>query len=156
MTEKKVHSGINDPWRLYSKDRKKEHSDKATPVGAPGSIHPLDTDLLPQKQYVFRHVKSTGDLLIQGADNAKDAAVLLLSVIHYVPAFKTALEGRGFIYGPIKSLKLKGFVIKAGDYALCLPSTKSIAKGLSQLVITIKHCVVNEQLKKAGIIPLVK
>lgn len=157
MTKEEKYKGINDPWRLYTRKQKSTGNDiNDVTIGAPGSIHPLDADLLPQRQYVFRHTQATGDLLVQGADDQEGAAKLLLSVIHNVPSFKKTLEHAGFTYGSVKTLRLKGFIIKAGDYALCLPAARSTASGLSRLVDVIKQSAMKTELRKAGIIPLLK
>jgi hypothetical protein len=148
---KKRTNGIKDPWRLYEGNR---HKEKDTPTGATGSTHPLDVDLLPHKQYVFRHPRATGDLLIQGADNKEDAAAHLLAVIYKVKAFRNLLERMEFIYGIEDGAK--GFIIKAGKYVLYLPNAKGVADGLSRLVMAIQHSVLKEQLEKEGIIPLLK
>ena len=148
--------GIHDPWRMYSSDREKDPDETDAPVGAPGSAHPLDADLLPHKEYVFRHPRATGDLLIYGADEAVGAATMLMAVIHSMPAFQELLQDAGFSWGPEATVQQKGFTLKAEGYVLCLPTARNISDGLSRLVITIRRSELQKQLEKAGVIPLLK
>jgi hypothetical protein len=139
---------------MYSPDREKDPDE--TPVGTPGSTHPLDADLLPHKEYVFRHPRATGDLLVHGADDAPGAAMMLMAVIENMPAFRQLLEDAGFLYGAEGAVQVRGFVIKAEGYVLCLPTARNTADGLSRLTVTIRRSELREQLEKAGVIPLLK
>lgn len=148
--------GIHDPWRLYSPDR--EQSPDETPTGTPGSTHPLDADLLPHQEYVFRHPRASGDLLIYGADTAPGAALLLMAVIANLPAFLEVLKEEGFVWGREKEVPAKGFVIQTEHHRLSLPDAKNTADGLGRLVVSIRRCPKDLQktLEKAGVIPLIK
>lgn len=148
--------GIHDPWRLYSPDR--EQSPDETPTGTPGSTHPLDADLLPHKEYVFRHPQACGDLLIYGADEAAGAALLLMAVIANVSEFQEMLEDAGFVWGPEKDVPASGFVLQTQHHRLSLPSARNTADGLGRLVMSIRRSPkdVQKTLEKAGVIALTK
>lgn len=147
--------GIHDPWRMYSPDREKDPDD-AAPVGTPGSTHPMDADLLPHKEYVFRHPRAAGDLMVYGADEPVGAAMMLMAVIDNMPEFRQLLEQAGFVWGREDAISVRGFVIKAEGFALCLPNARDTADGLSRLVTTIRRSDQRKQLETAGIIPLLK
>jgi len=147
--------GIHDPWRMYDPDREPDPDEP--PVGAAGSSHPLDADLLPHVEYVFRHPRATGDLLIYGGEDAAGAAEVLMAVIFSLPAFQELLRDNGFLWGTHEEVKIqRGFVFKGTTHMLAYPDARSIPDGLSRLVMTIRRSDLAKQLEKAGVVPLLK
>lgn len=157
MTSENTAHGIDDPWRLLNKDRKRPATTpgQSAGVGTPGSTHPLDADLLPQQEYFLRHPQATGDLLIQGTSESQTAIDLLLAVIQKLPDLQEHLAHRGMHIVNATDAP-QGFYLKGTQNMLIFPQAHHVAEGLSRLVTHLRQYPKHAILKKAGIIPLLK
>lgn len=152
--------GIHDPWRMHLPDREPDPSLKdQTGVGVPGSQHPMDVDLLPHKEYVLRHPRAQGDLLIYGADEPHGAAEMLTSVIWALPQVQAELGTAGIAFikterDPEK--RPRGFYIQGNHYTLWIADAVDVSDGLTRLVRALRTSEHRDDLAKAGVIPLIK
>lgn len=155
MKDHDARKGIHDPWRMHSADREKEPDEQ--PVGAPGSSHPLDADLLPHVEYVFRHPRAACDLLIYGAEEATGAADVLTAVLDALPPVVEELHAHGITVVNTDDLDgSRGFFIKGSKRAIYIGEAKSIAEGLTCLARALRQSNHKAELEKAGVIPLIK
>lgn len=147
--------GIRDPWRMHTADREVDPED-ASPTGMAGSKHPLDADLLPHTEYVFRCPRSAGDLMVYGAAEANDAATLLTEALLALPTVCEDLATEGIVLVKAEDVKRRGFYIKGKQMALWVADVENTADGLSKLVRVLRQSNERKKLEKAGIIPLLK
>ena len=98
-------------------DREPDPED-AAPTGMAGSRHPLDADLLPHTEFVFRCPRSAGDLLIYGADEADAAATLLTDALSAMPMVNEELAAEGIVLVKAEDIGRRDFYIKGKRFAL--------------------------------------
>jgi len=160
MTNDPNRRGIHDPWRMHLPEREPDPSLKDTAsAGMQGSPHPLDADLLPHKEFVFRHPHAQGDLLIYGADEAPGAASMLTRVIWAFPQVQVELGEAGINFvktEPDVEQRPRGFFIQGAQYSVWVPDATNVAEGLTRLVRVLFASVHRDALEKAGVIPLIK
>ena len=160
MADNPNHRGIHDPWRMHLPDREPDPSLKdQTGIGVPGSEHPMDVDLLPHKEYVFRHPRAQGDLLVYGADDPHGAAEMLTTLLWALPQVQAELGEAGITFmkaekDPAK--RPRGFFIQGKHYVVAVTDAVDVADGLTKLVRALRTSEHREALEKAGVIPLIK
>jgi len=153
----KIAKGIHDPWRIHSPDWKPP--DDEAPVGAVGSKHPMDKDLVPHSEFMLRPKGTDSKLLVYGAQNAKEAVENILAAIRKDNQLRTTLIEAGFQFGAKGSVMLKGFHFVGETHVLAYPEADSTADGFHKFTAVLRRANrdlpgFQQRLTKLGLVPL--
>jgi hypothetical protein len=165
---------IQDPWRQRKagtppkKGEVEGVGDDAghatNKLGQPGSTHPADWDLMPEKSYLLRVPRATGALVIKGVTGPMAAAALLLRHVRENEQLRGVLERAG-IQGrhTVDLSRERGAILQAtsDDTPFCLfvPSASTeegFSKIVRALVIARRDPAFNKLLNALGIEPMLE
>jgi hypothetical protein len=152
---KQARQGVRDPWRVHLE----ETPDRDSVAGTPSSDHPLDEDLKPERKHMFRMPETDNTLLVSDASSNDEAVLRLVEAVQVCDEIRDVLTEVGFVCGLEADVTMRGFVMKAGDYLVCLPQAASAEEGFRCFVNTLlwhnqRDAVLRKRLKEHGIEPL--
>lgn len=151
---KMVRKGIRDPWRTHLE----ESSDDANIIGTPASDHPLDEDLRPVRKHMFRLPETDNTVLISNSNSDNESVLRLIEAVRDCQEIRAVLEDVGFQCGPEADVPLRGFVMKAAGYTVCLPHATTTEEGFRRFVNTLlwhnRDAAFRRYLQEHGIEPL--
>jgi hypothetical protein len=152
--DKLARRGVRDPWRAHLD----ETDESANTLGTTASDHPLDADLKPVRKHMFRMPETDNTILVSNANSDNEAVLRLIEAVRDCSEIREVLTEVGFVCGIEQDVPLRGFVMKAKDYVVCLPQANNAEEGFRRFVNTLlwhnRNNTFRKFLQEYGIEPL--